>query len=98
MNTKNEFKTWWIYTSCAVGSVTLALLIVFSIKLSFFTFLCYAADKKCERAWGHTDFFEEFIGNMVMNNPGVDVTLTPQTTPTPKPVKTVKPIATTLNK
>lgn len=82
----NEFKTWWLYSSCAVGSVALFLLIVFSIKLTYFTFLCYAADKKCERAWGSTDMFQEFMGNLVMNNPGLDVNLTPQE-PLPKPVK-----------
>lgn len=83
MRVKTDLEIWWWYSSCAVGSVTLALLLIYAAKTTFNTAICLAVDKRCEYSWGATDALQEAMASIIDGNKNVDVVVQPKSTPKP---------------
>lgn len=76
MNVKT-FLRWYYQTAALVGIPVVFLLLMMGAQKFLFTLTCTTAGYRCEYALGATDAMAQYMGDLLMSNPDMEIVSKP---------------------
>ena len=77
MTSMKIFFRWYYQTAALVGIPVVFLLLMMGAQKFLFTLTCTTAGYRCEYALGATDAMAQYMGDLLMSNPDMEIVSKP---------------------